>query len=330
MARTDNGRVLVVLLAAVVISVEIGLIVSRPAEAAFPGGNGKIYFESTRTGSSQIFAMNPSGSKQTNITRNRSLNQEDPAVSPNGRKVAYEYAREVWVMNSDGTGKRRVVADTGGDASPSWSPNGKRIVFSKNSADIWVVKLDGTGQRNLTNTPNQQERAPAFSPDGERIAYTVSPTSGGTQVYVMNADGSGQTNFTGEENVGCPNGGTYSHDVQSRDASWSPDGNWIAFTGAGGCAAGGSATGGLNIWRMDAVDGVPKVQLTNDENTIDELPAYAPSLAGARIAFVSRRNNDDVAFPDEIYTMDADDGSDIRRLTTNAATDRNPDWQPRR
>ena len=300
--------------------------VRTPAEAAFPGANGKVFFESSRTGSSQIFSMNPNGTVQTNITRDRSLNEEDPAVSPSGLKIAYEYAREVWVMNSDGTGKRKVAANAGDDASPSWSPNGTKIAFSKNSADIWVVNADGTGQKRLTFTPDRQERDPAYSPDGTKIAYTVSPVSGGTQVYVMGANGAGQRNLTPEEDVECPDGGSYAHNVVSRHASWSPRGTRIAFTGAGGCTAGGSVTGGLNIWVMKP-DGSAKRQLTDDENTQDDQPAYSPD--GTRISFVSDRDSN-AAFPQEIYTMNAADGSAIRRLTTNRAFDGYPDWQPRR
>jgi Tol biopolymer transport system component len=296
------------------------------AEAAFRGDNGKIFFESDRTGSSQIFSMIPNGTGQTNITKNRSLNEADPAVSPNGKKVAYEYNREVWVMNADGTDKRKVVGNTGGDASPSWSPDAKKIVFSRNSSDIWVVNVDGSGQRRLTFTPDRQERDPAYSPDGDRIAYTVSPVNGGgTQIYVMRASGNGQRNLTPEEDIECPDRGTYSHNVVSQHASWSPSGRRIAFTGAGGCTADGSVTGGLNIWTMDP-DGDRKRQLTNDENTQDEQPAYSPD--GTKITFVSDRDSN-AAFPKEIYTMNAD-GSGIRRLTANRATDQHPDWQPRR
>jgi len=302
------------------------VFVQGTADAAFPGTNGKIFFESTRTGSSQVFSMSPNGDSQTNVTRNRSLNHEDPAVSPSGLKIAYEYAREVWVMNSDGTGKRRVAANAGDDASPSWSPNGTKIAFSKNNADIWVVNADGTGQKRLTFTPGRQERDPAYSPDGTKIAYTVSPVSGGTQVYVMGANGAGQRNLTSEEDVECPDGSRYDHNVVSHHASWSPNGRRIAFAGAGGCKADGSVTGGLNIWVMNP-DGSGKRQLTNDENTIDDQPAYSPD--GTRISFVSDRDSN-AAFPQEIYTMNAADGSAIRRLTTNVAFDGNPDWQPRR
>ncbi len=80
-----------------------------------------------------------------------------------GRSAVF-FAREVWVMNADGTGKRRVAANTGGDASPSWSPDGKKIVFSRNSTDIWVVNADGTGQKRLTFTPHSRSATPPTRP----------------------------------------------------------------------------------------------------------------------------------------------------------------------
>ena len=85
-------------------------------------------------------------------------------------------------------------------------------------------------------------------------------------------------------------------------------------------------TGGLNVWKMRP-DGSGKRQLTRDENTQDDQPAYSPD--GTRISFVSDRDSN-AAFPQEIYTMNATDGSGIRRLTFNGAFDGHPDWQPLR
>jgi Tol biopolymer transport system component len=101
---------------------EAFVLVQGAADASFPGSNGKISFESTRTGSSQIISMSPNGASQTNVTRNRSL---DHAVSPGGLRIAYEYARVAWMIDADGTGKWRFVANAG-DASPSWYLTARR------------------------------------------------------------------------------------------------------------------------------------------------------------------------------------------------------------
>ena len=94
---------------------------------------------------------------------------------------------------------------TQGDAHPSWSPNGRRIVFSSThngNVEIFDINADGTGLANLTNNP-AMDSSPAWSPDGTRIAFgTTRDTNWGgepsanDEIYVMNADGSGQTNVT--------------------------------------------------------------------------------------------------------------------------------------
>lgn len=149
------------LLAAVFAAILLALVALRPAEAAFPGGVGRIIFDSSRSGFTEIYSMSPGGEGVTRLVGTNDRNSEaNPAVSPDGSRVAYEYGRGIWVMNADGTGQRR-----------------------------------------LTFTPNAQEHEPAWSPNGARIAYQVSPTSGGTQVYAMNADGTNQINLTPEGRI---------------------------------------------------------------------------------------------------------------------------------
>jgi Tol biopolymer transport system component len=74
------------------------LVTARPADAAFRGANGKIFLQSTRTGGSQIFAMDPNGPGMTNVTSTRTLREQDPADSPSGLKFVYTStpARSGW------------------------------------------------------------------------------------------------------------------------------------------------------------------------------------------------------------------------------------------
>ena len=129
------------------------------------------------------------------------------AWSPDGLKFAFTRSRagtldrsEVWVMNADGSGKRRLTQAVEVVRAPAWSPDGRRIVFesalpgSRESAEIYVMNADGSGRRNLMRNP-AHDFAPAFSPDGRRIVF-VSDRDGGFEVYVMNADGSGQRGLT--------------------------------------------------------------------------------------------------------------------------------------
>jgi Tol biopolymer transport system component len=101
-------------------------------------------------------------------------------------------------MNTDGSNQWRLTSTVEWEWAGSWSPDGKRIVFSQmvpNGAvqDIVTMSSDGTDHRLLTNTPQYREEGPSWSPDGSRIAYH-SDRDGHYQIYIMNEDGSSQRN----------------------------------------------------------------------------------------------------------------------------------------
>ena len=116
----------------------------------------------------------------------------------------------LYVVNPDGSGKRRVV-ETAGHATPSWSPDGRRIVFQTRSGPgLSVVNADGSGQQSLTIGNH-----PAWSPDGQRIAFGRADKTNNADwdIFVMNADGSQQRRLV----------------RHGTDPRWSPDGRTIAF-----------------------------------------------------------------------------------------------------
>jgi Tol biopolymer transport system component len=200
------------------------------APAWSPDGR-KIAFGSTRGGNSDIYVMNTDGSRRRNLSRNPA-NEYAFAWSPDGRKIAFLSYRggnsRVYVMTADGSGQRRLTRGNAlPSAPPAWSPDGRRIAFVSErdgNAEIYVVNADGTGQRNLTRSP-RYEGDPAWSPDGRKIAFASGSRScragpracvGYTDIYVMNADGSGKRRLTR---------------VPRDDfaPAWSPDGRRIAF-----------------------------------------------------------------------------------------------------
>ena len=80
-------------------------------------------------------------------------------------------------MNPHGTGAtaRRLTTLPGFDGDPSWSPDGKKIVFESTrsgNADIWVMNADGTNPRHLTPRSADFDGDPAWAPGGSRIAFT--------------------------------------------------------------------------------------------------------------------------------------------------------------
>jgi Tol biopolymer transport system component len=169
--------------------------------------------------------------------------------------------------------------------------NGK-IAFARtveNSWEIYVMNADGTGQTQLTNNTGLDGH-PDWSPDGTKIAFSNSQDG----IYVMNADGSGQTILT--DNGAQP--------------SWSPDGTKIAFYRDG------------EIYVMNA-DGTGQTRLTNNPDfEVNQSPSWSPD--GTKIAFYRT----DSAGNQDIYVMNADDGSDQTNLSNNSVDDFDPNWSP--
>jgi TolB protein len=106
----------------------------------------------------------------------------DPALSPDGKLVCYtghppEGGVTVYVMNWDGTGKRRVVAgaSTVGATFPNWSPDSRQIVYSfpvKDALELFTVNRDGTGEKQLTTFGGTSVSTPAaWSPDGKWVSF---------------------------------------------------------------------------------------------------------------------------------------------------------------
>ena len=169
--------------------------------------------------------------------------------------------------------------------------------FRDVNVEIYVMDADGLNQVNLTNTGGG-EFAPAWSPDGSKIAFYSSRDGISGEIYVMDADGLNQVNLTNNA-------------AGDSSPSWSPDGSKIAF--------GSFRDGNSEIYVMDA-DGLNPMNLTNNARD-DGGPDWSPD--GSKIVFSSNRDSADQAH--DIYVMDAD-GSNPMRLTNNAAGDSRPSW----
>jgi Tol biopolymer transport system component len=197
-----------------------------------------VYRERVPEGSgtiSRIYVMNADGSGRRQLTDDRA---QQAAVSPDGSRILFTTEIggnwEVFVMDADGSGLVNLTVDPAVDRQALWSPHGTKIAFASDAgpaddpgcdSDIFLMNADGSNRVNLTKSPGAFEDAPAWSPDGTKIAFTgADPCTGlyenRKHIWVMNADGSGRVELTAE----------YDLDL-AMDPAWSPDGTKIAFWG---------------------------------------------------------------------------------------------------
>jgi Tol biopolymer transport system component len=200
----------------------------------------------------------------------------------------------VYVVDADGTGLRRLTTSPGDDFDPSWSPDGTRIAFRRERSgepEIWIMNADGTQQRRLTDG-----LSPAWSPDGSLVAF-AGPSGSSGIITVIRPDGTRRRTLPHTE------GGEY--------PSWSPDGKRIAFN---------ENLTGHHVMHIVDLDGSRLVDLSK----VGEGWQVDWSPDGRSILFVSGRDQTAQGY-DDVYVMRSD-GSGVRRLTHQRAY--TPAWSP--
>jgi TolB protein len=259
---------------------------SSPAADTLPqwSPNGKlILFQSYRNqhefpDDADVYVMAAGGGDLREVTFSNAFDG-DPSWSPDGRKIVFESRRdgnsEIYTINANGSGTKRLTANGVFDGDPAWSPDGKSIAFSTDrdgNREIYVMNADGSNPRRLTNTGGRVDDIalhgldadPAWSPDGKRIAFD-SNRDADYEIYVMNADGSGQRNLTNNASL---------------DAlpAWSADGRELVFESER------AEKGNRDVYVMSASNGTVIGRLTT-AGEADEMPDWQalPAQTGCTI-----------------------------------------------
>ncbi len=187
----------------------------------------------------ELYLLDKSG-QITRLTNN-DRHENNPALSPDGKKVAFHggdidnpLTWDIYIINLETKEETRLTNNKVLDGHPDWSPDGTKIVFASFSdvhgnpsgtADIYTVNIDGTGLTQLTNS-SWEDNDPEWSPDGTKIAFKSTRNtqeSAREEIYVMDADGDNVRRLT--RTTGWQS---------DHDPSWSPDSKTIAFNRYGG------------------------------------------------------------------------------------------------
>ena len=260
----------------------------------------KIFFGKQNLGvrPTDIYTMNGNGNNQ-NFIYSDGGHVSHLSVSEDGSKLVYTSeasstgAREIFIMNTDGTNHQQITVNNDGLGSSNGRfYNDTKIWYSRNSLEWWEMNYDGTGQSQIKNWSSLGNQSWAFSFNKLRTKVTYSRGTGLPQaldIYIANIDLTNEIRLT--------NNGTYDDDPR-----FSPDGSMIVWQRAG-------ANGTMNIMVMRS-DGSNQQQLTNvPAQTFIQQPMF--SSDGLKIYY--NYNNGSQT---DIYVMNVDGTSQTNITNT--------------
>ncbi len=235
-----------------------------------------------------------------------------PSVSPDGTRVLFHSDRsgtnQVYVVNADGSGLKKLTDHPGGSLTPKWSPDG----------NIWLMDADGGNPRVLVATPGDDSH-PQWTPDGTRIVFNSSRPAPGTSpdkaefwddIHIIARDGSGLRQLSD-----CHSTCTY--------PSLSPDGRHIVYRriehGPGLDWTLAPTQTNSEVFVAD-IDGGGERNVSANP-AFDGWPAWSPT--GEWIAFASNRAGP--ARTGQVFLV-RPDGSGLRRLTHGPWSHVQPAW----
>ena len=322
-----------------------------------------IAFASDRSGSFEIYVRALGGSAlESRLTSDRGQNVQ-PAWSPDGRFVAYHSSRNggIWIIPARGGVPKQIVKS---GASPAWAPDGNHIAFqsdehpdispsgfgAQSGSTLWVVDADGQHLQQLTRagSPSGGHAAPAWSPDGRYLAFTVYDGGDDDGIWVLPLDTREARSLVRTsgllDSVFAPDGATlYVAGGEAfivrvpfdpatgaargpretipvpgvpgvRGLTMSADGTRLGFAGL---------TVDSQLWAQHVhPNGSPigrSIPLTRDTSRRNSFPTISPD--GTKVAYSSIRRGE----TSNVWVMDAD-GGNATQLTPDGTAEYIPQW----
>ena len=214
-------------------------------------------------------------------------------VSDNGRRN-----KEIWFMEADGSGKRRVTNNGSINLFPAWSPDGKTLLYTSFKAgmsELYVLYRGNKPGARLINTKDEKYRG-VWQANNGKIAAVVS-RQGNTDIYSISTNGSSPQRLTESRAI-------------ETSPTFSPDGRKMAFVS--------DRSGGPQVWIKDLDTGEER-RLTFS-GVYNASPAWSPT--GEWIAYAAQAGNNF-----DIYLINPE-GTFTTPLVTHARGDEDPAWSP--
>jgi Tol biopolymer transport system component len=168
-----------------------------------------VFFQRGAGAGAETWLVNPATGETGRVTREwiYPMARRSLTLSPNGTEEVFVRSNadgipEIYIRAVGSTRERKLTDFSRPSYDPAWSPTGEWISFvSSNSGndEIYRVSPDGAVLQQLTHNNWEWDKHPSWSPDGSQIVFFSNRDVGRTQIWIMNADGSGQRRLVESE-----------------------------------------------------------------------------------------------------------------------------------